>query len=674
MLHFEKSLSIKLAHLIAVIIVASLHQTATLAESYDEVEKAQNLIEQDQFDAAMTCLDSLIHKEPKNARAFNERAVANIKVGKYAKALEDSNRAIALAPNLAIAYANRAIVYAETNRFQKALDDCDKSIALNPKLAQGYATKAFVLTHLKHYKRALEYCDKAIAMQPESAKFHFNRAVVLGMQGRHKRVLEECNKALSFARPGQKHLRRNIYMERGSALYRMGKFKDVVQDCSAVLAMSPPSSQVFSLRADAYEKLGEFQAQIDDLTAAIKVAPKVADLYIRRSQAYYRLFQLQKAIDDCTTLMEMFPAWSYPYTTAATANEEMGFYHKSTELRAKAARLSTKVDAAELFDRAKLYDSLGKFDLAEADRQKAFNAASSDYKLEMQRCRPLDNFNGAVNNRPKDLIAKQLKGVSIVLPFEYDQRRHIGVPVQVNGRHLQLMLDTGCTHSALWTQAMPRLGKTDSVRLESAKADRTKYLDGFFRARNLKLGDLTLSNVAMSITDGIVGHKTIGGFLGGNILENFVVTVDYSKKQITLATSFAEEMSKNAIVVPLIIRHHLPYCSVKLDRKVDAMALIDTGAPGNVSPDSLLKPILPKPLRFNHRLSGPWIGTLKSSTVQVASLVIDSSNFEAQIFEVFPAYEAPDIAESLTLGHNFLSCFKTVTFDYLTRRAIFEPN
>lgn len=463
------------------------------------------------------------------------------------------------------------------------------------------------------------------------------------------------------------------YIQLGHIYIHLGKFQNALKDCAVAIKISPQSYKAYCCRAEAYEGLGEYQKQIDDLASAVTIDPNDGHLYARRAHAYYQLGQLQNAIDDCTTATSLNSALSEAYRTAAKAYEELGLYDKAIELRTKLLGLEIQ-NAFEWSYRAIDYEMLGKFDLAQADRQKAIKLASPGELAEMQLGSPLIDFNHSSSERPTDKIDRQLKDGSVVLSLHYDNGGHICVPVQVNGHPLQFMLDTGSAHSDLWKQAMPGMAKMDKVQVQGTNANGKEHLCGWFRARDLKLGNLTLPNVAMEADEGLIGHKTLSGFLGGNVLENFVVTIDYSRKQVILSNSFEKNSSKKAIIVPMRIRNHLPHCSVKLDGRLEVMALLDTGCPDNMSADSLLKPVLEKKLAFYERTSGPWLGNLSVGSIRLKSVQLGDSNFEAPIFVVFPAAEAPAAAKSITLGNSFLSRFKTVTFDYRGRQIIFEPN
>ncbi|CAN5305027.1 hypothetical protein BH11CYA1_BH11CYA1_45160 [soil metagenome] len=634
------------------------------------LKQAQNLLEQDKNSAALALLNSLITKEPNNALAYNERARTYGRLASYSLALEDCNKAIALSPRLPLAYAYRAAIYIVTARYDEALSDSNKALAINPKFAMAYSMKALVYERLKAYQKEVDECNKAIAIDAKTYRYYVFRASALNQLGQHQKALQDCNTALSL-----NSKKSDSYIQRGHTYCCLGKFQKAIDDCSAAIKINPVSGDAYRLRASAFCKLGQYQKGIDDLTAAIKIAPKQADLYARRACVLHDLGQLQSTIIDCAEATELNPNLLEAYCSSAAAYEELGLYDKAIKPRTKLVELNAN-DCFNWSNRARIYELLGKFDLAQADRQKAFSLATLNEQANMQLCAPLADFNASVVSDGEglnDKISNQLKNGPVVLPFHYDDGGHIVLPVQVNGHPLELMLDSGCGHSDLWKAAMPGVASEDKLRLQGSHANGQKFNHGFFRARDLKLGNLILANVMMGVNKGLEGHKTLGGFLAGNILEHFVVTIDYAKKEVLLASSAEKNFSQRAIIVPMIVRSHRPYCMVKLDGKLDLVALLDTGCPTNLSADALLKPVLSGKLSFPEHMSGPWLGELSSESVRLKSLQVGELKLEAPIIDVFPAAQAADAAAELVLGNSFLSQFRSVTFDYLTRRVIFEP-
>lgn len=662
--HFLVKMAL-LALIIGVVLVARINATAT--PSAGLLKEAQNLLDQHKDDAALVCLNKLISQEPNNAMAHVERSRALSRAGRYDKALEDSNKAINLDPRLVKAYVERAEIYIDTERYPKALVDINKAIKLQPQLAIAYARRAMVYNGLKEYQKAVENCNKAIAIDPKTSDFYAIRAAAFRDLRQYQKALQDCNKALSL-----NSKEATTWAQRGYIYSHLDEFAKSVRDYSIAIEIDPKSVSTHWLRAKAYEKVGEFEKQIDDLTAAAKIDPKDSDLFEKRAEAYYELGEFQKAIDDCTTARRLDSASWISYFIAAYAYEELGLYDKAIELRTKNLELDKKNGDLWCL-RAKDYELIGKFDLAQADRRKAVGLLSKGERVKSHGCDPMIDFKNLTGTSPRDGISKQLKGLPVVLPFKYDDGAHIGIPVQVNGHPLRLMLDTGCAHSDLWEQAMAGVAKSDGAKSEGRKANGKVYQYGSFRARDLKLGTLTLKNVVMEVHEGLVGHKTLSGFLGGNILENFIVTVDYSKKQVTLATSVERSRSRKAFILPMWIRQHTPFCKVRLNEKLELTAVLDTGCPRSMSPDSLLKGILQKELVFKNQIYGPWFGVLDCERVRLKSVGLGEKTFEAPIFDVFPAAEAPAAAGRITLGDDFLSKFKTVTFDYPARRVIFEP-
>ncbi|HEY9684033.1 MAG TPA: hypothetical protein V6C86_20795 [Oculatellaceae cyanobacterium] len=464
-----------------------------------------------------------------------------------------------------------------------------------------------------------------------------------------------------------------LLVKRGRIYSHVGKFQNALKDFSLAVKISPDLYESYQLRAEVYEKLGQYQNEIDDLSSAIRLNPNLQALYEMRGYGLYRLGHLRDAIADCTKVMGFQSDSPLPYRIAAAAYEELGLLDSALALRTKILDLHDK-DAFDYRNRARVYELLGQQELAQADRKKAASLANPTELAQMQLKDPLTNFTNPGTETPKDIIAKQLENTPVVLPFHYDSDGHICIPLQVNDHALRFILDTGSETSDLWMRGTSGVAELDHVRLPNTKASGAKYFSGCFRARDLKLGHIVLPRVLMEVDEGLFEHKNLDGFLGGNILENFVVTVDYRKKVVVFSSLVENHDSEEWIVIPLWTRDHLPYCSIRLNGSHEFRAQLDTGSLANMSADSLLKPAVDQKFTFSERSSGPWLGNLWVEPIELEYLELSGRSFQSPIVEVFSAADAPAAADCIILGNSFLSRFKTVTFDYLSKKIMLRPD
>lgn len=718
-----------------VVIVFLLGKIAALATpSSDLLTKARYLLGQEKDDAALEIINTLIERDPNHFEALSERSHIYFNAGKFERALKDCDKAIFLNPGLVIAYAYRAAILVKMARFDEALKDCNKAIELNPNLALPYSIRALVNEHFKNYKKELDDYDKAISLAPNNFSYYLFRATALRKQRKYNFALNDCNKALNlnvkatkvytergfiylcqgkfqlavtdyttaiklsprsfeayslrsdaYKELGQYQKQINdltfasqinpnvadIYERLGYAYFRIGKFKKAVDDYSSTIKISP-SSATYARRSDAYRELGEYQKQIDDLTVACKLEPGDANLYEKRFRAYLQLGQLQNAIQDYCKVSNLEIPSTDVHRLAAVTYEQLGKYGKALDLKSKVLKKESN-NAFDWSSRAKTYEQLGKFDLAQADWRRAIELASVSERLEIELCNPLIDFTRHSKKKIQFNWGEQSQVGKNILSFQYDDEDHICLPALIDGKLLFLMLDTGCNHTELWKHSPVTAVRKNNIKLVGSRASGKNYTYGFSKLQNLKLGKFMLYKVPVAINDGLVQHKTLSGFLGGNILENFVLTVDYFKRQVCLNPSPEFRTSKKAIVVPMTIYDHRPYCSVLLSDNLEVKALLDTGCPFSLAADALVSSISQDKSPFDHFVSGPWIGKLRSKTVKLKTLRLGGRNFKNYATYVFPASQAPRLASEIILGHDFLSRFKRVTFDYLGKRVIFEP-
>jgi tetratricopeptide (TPR) repeat protein len=460
-----------------------------------------------------------------------------------------------------------------------------------------------------------------------------------------------------------------VYAAKGRAYSGQKKYREASIWYGKAIALAPRNTRYLMLRAAVHNELGEHSKAIDDLSTTLKVNPALAEAYQRRAELYLNLGKLHKALLDCNSAIKLKPLSLDSYSTAAEANKRLCFYDEAIKALSKAIALKSDLPF-DWSNRAHLYELTNQFALARNDRARAFAMACPHQKLALRLGSPLADFaniSGKVTAHAVDTAVMPL-----VLPFRYDCGSHMAVPVVVNDHPVRFMLDTGADTSALFQRAIPAVASLGKVRVPSVKSNGQEDTVGFVNASSLKLANLSLSNVPLEVRDD-KSHKTMSGHLGGNLLENFAVTIDYSSKQIILSRKFAGTISDRAVVVPIWQAGHQPICQIKLDDKVEVAALLDTGCPHSLCADALLGPLCPKRLRFNKSINGIWLDNLHVGMVKLTSMQMGNKRFNVPVLNVFPASEAPLAAYHMTLGNDFLSRFKTVTFDYPARRMVFEP-
>lgn len=600
----------------------------------------------------------------KDGQAHRERAIALVRSGNLVFALQEINKAINLDPQNGLGYAYRAAIHIEGASYKDALSDINKSISLNPNLAIAYSIRAVAHERLKDYKSEVTAATKAIELDPRVAKYFLIRATARTELGLYQLAIQDCNKALSICA-----INSNGYIRRGYAYKCLRKHDKALQDYTIALKIAPNSTDGRLLRAELFEELGDYHQQIDDLSAALKVRPMEIETYEKRALAYYRLGELQNAIDDCNKVSEFSSMSIEAIRIAAWSYEDLGCYEKAIERRTKLSRITPK-DASNWSARAYDLDKIGSFAQAQIDRKTAVKLVSAGNLVNLQMDAPLVDFDKSLCSTSRKDIQRQLEQQPVILPFEYNGE-HIIVRVSVDGRPLKLMLDTGCGKSTLFKRSLPSGARLATATVRRLKANNNWYLQDFFRAKELKLDRLVIPEVAFAVQRTTSEHIPYDGYLGSNILENFVVTVDFTVNQVRLTALVEPENTE--IVLPMITRNHRPSCLVMLNGKRSCLALLDTGSSFNVSADSLLKIIILKKLSFDETLSGQWLGRIEASRVKLKSLGLGAFDLKSPAFMVFPARKAPEMAEQVVLGLDTLRHFNSVTFNFPARRVIFRP-
>lgn len=114
--------------------------------------------------AAADAFTENIRLHPRSAAAWNNRAVARVRLGDLNGAVRDYNRAIELSPSDAELYFNRANALVAAGQYPEAIQDYDRAITLVPSYARAV------------FNRGTAY---ALAGQPDAARRDWLSAIQL---------------------------------------------------------------------------------------------------------------------------------------------------------------------------------------------------------------------------------------------------------------------------------------------------------------------------------------------------------------------------------------------------------------------------------------------------------------------------------------------------------------
>ncbi|MBA3857315.1 MAG: hypothetical protein C0507_10450 [Cyanobacteria bacterium PR.3.49] len=246
--------------------------------STEALRSAENLMKNDKYKDARGKLDEAIKANSNNAKAYSDRCLVNDRLGNYAAAVEDGNKAVQLDSKMTSAYINRAWAYNKTGKYQQALDDLNRAIELDPNMPMAYVNRAHAYNGLKQFDKAIADADKAAEMKAPHARALalINKSHALHMQGNHNDAADAATLALQINAKLPA-----AYVNRGRAMAKQGYHDKAADDFSKALKFNNRLAHVYQHRGDSYKAIGKADLAKKDFEKAekmgFKASTKVAD-------------------------------------------------------------------------------------------------------------------------------------------------------------------------------------------------------------------------------------------------------------------------------------------------------------------------------------------------------------------------------------------------------------
>jgi tetratricopeptide (TPR) repeat protein len=210
-----------------------------------------------------------------NANSLLYRAIAETRLGRLEKAMEDYNTILRINPKNQLALAGRAGLFLKQKKYDDVIIDADRMLKNKADDADGLRLRALALAAKGDYKRAADDATNCLAVMSQDEAFDAQRAVVLST--------------------------------RAYCYFKVNKFDEAIADYSKAIECDKANVHLYSSRATTYKCVKAWKKALDDAEMAIKLDPGDNTLYKLRGQCYSGAGEALKAAEDLDTAVKIKP-------------------------------------------------------------------------------------------------------------------------------------------------------------------------------------------------------------------------------------------------------------------------------------------------------------------------------------------------------------------------------
>lgn len=257
---------------------------------------------------------------------------------------------------------------------------------------------------------------------------------------------------------------------------------------------------------------------------------------------------------------------------------------------------------------------------------------------------------------------------------------HVVTDVRINGRGpFPFIVDTG-GHDIVTPDTVKKLGLVSQGDSPSFGAGDKAGSNGYSHVETIDAGGAVLQDqtvLTLDFSPADVEGMQLGGMLGAEFIERFVVRIDYGARTMTFIDPgrFADaERRASGVAVPLVFYSHMPQVSGTFDGRPVRLD-IDTGSRAEVTMTSPFVDRAALREAYSHgvTLTDGWGvgGPSHSYVVRIASLSLGSADV-ANVIAGFSSAKVGAFADRGSEGNVGTGLLKrfAVTFDY-SRRVLY---
>jgi len=195
----------KLPELIAQKKLATI-TNSNLSAFPDFMKAGDQYFKDNNFDQAIEYFTRALEIDPKNGKAWIERAGSHFSNSNFKAGLIDFNKAIECEPDNANFYQKRALAYSSISQFTESFADIEQAIKLKPlerkeldkTLALIYSDRAMKLSNSKNFGDAAADMTTALKLDPQGKDFYHKRGKCYFNNKEYEKAAEDFTTAIGI--------------------------------------------------------------------------------------------------------------------------------------------------------------------------------------------------------------------------------------------------------------------------------------------------------------------------------------------------------------------------------------------------------------------------------------------------------------------------------------------
>lgn len=240
---------------------------------------------------------------------------------------------------------------------------------------------------------------------------------------------------------------------------------------------------------------------------------------------------------------------------------------------------------------------------------------------------------------PAESFYKALKKAPLTIPFEY-LGNLIVVDLKVgNAGNKRFIVDTGASQTIIDKKLASQIGPSTTPQFNITSGIKAMTLP-HLRLPALKLGSLTVEDTTALISDLSHFKSSLGeepdGLLGANILNRFLVTINYAEHKIVLADPVDGPFPRDTVSVKMapVFGAASVVVPARIDNKENLNFLIDTGASFNTLPRNTLSRLYKGSLMPVGEMMGLDNHKIKVASIRLKNIQLGEIDIPAPVFSI----------------------------------------